>query len=137
MLQKSSEDLSKPDGLSNLFGLKDGGYKLSDVQAQEILQLRLQRLTGLEQEKIVTEYHAIMDTIIDLLDILNNSERVTLIISDELKEIRTQYGDDRRSEIVTDAYDLSIEDLIAPQDMVVTLSNSAIRLSKAFCFFAR
>lgn len=124
MLQKSSEDLSKPDGLSDLFGLKDGGYKLSDVQAQEILQLRLQRLTGLEQEKIVTEYHAIMDTIIDLLDILNNSERVTLIISDELKEIRTQYGDDRRSEIVTDAYDLSIEDLIAPQDMVVTLSNS-------------
>jgi DNA gyrase subunit A len=110
--------------LSDLFGLKDGGYKLSDVQAQEILQLRLQRLTGLEQEKIVTEYHAIMDTIIDLLDILNNSERVTLIISDELKEIRTQYGDDRRSEIVTDAYDLSIEDLIAPQDMVVTLSNS-------------
>ena len=107
-----------------LYGLKEDGYRLSDTQAQEILQLRLQRLTGLEQEKIVTEYHAIMVTIIDLLDILNKSERVTSIISEELTEIRSQYGDDRRSEIVTDAYDLSIEDLIAPQDMVVTLSNS-------------
>jgi DNA gyrase subunit A len=124
MLKKSSQDLSKPDGLSVLYGLKEDGYRLSDTQAQEILQLRLQRLTGLEQEKIVTEYHAIMVTIIDLLDILNKSERVTSIISEELTEIRSQYGDDRRSEIVTDAYDLSIEDLIAPQDMVVTLSNS-------------
>jgi len=124
MLKKSSQDLSKPDGLSVLYGLKEDGYRLSDTQAQEILQLRLQRLTGLEQEKIVTEYHAIMVTIIDLLDILNKPERVTSIISEELTEIRSQYGDDRRSEIVTDAYDLSIEDLIAPQDMVVTLSNS-------------
>jgi DNA gyrase subunit A len=124
MLKKSSDGLSRPDGLSSDFGLKSNGYKLSDVQAQEILQLRLQRLTGLEQEKIVNEYHEIMDTIIDLLDILSNSDRVTTIISDELKEIKSQYGDERRSEIVTDAYDLSIEDLIAPQDMVVTLSNS-------------
>jgi DNA gyrase subunit A len=124
MLKKSSDSLSRPDGLSLDFGLKSNGYNLSDVQAQEILQLRLQRLTGLEQEKIVNEYHEIMDTIIDLLDILSNSDRVTTIISDELKEIKSQYGDERRSEIVTDAYDLSIEDLIAPQDMVVTLSNS-------------
>ena len=124
MLKKSAEGLSRPDGLSSDFGIKSNGYKLSDVQAQEILQLRLQRLTGLEQEKIVNEYHEIMDTIIDLLDILSNSDRVTTIISDELKEIKSQYGDERKSEIVTDAYDLSIEDLIAPQDMVVTLSNS-------------
>ena len=124
MLKKSPDGLSRPDGLSSDFGLKSDEYKLSDVQAQEILQLRLQRLTGLEQEKIVNEYHEIMDTIIDLLDILSNSDRVTTIISDELKEIKSQYGDERKSEIVTDAYDLSIEDLIAPQDMVVTLSNS-------------
>jgi DNA gyrase subunit A len=124
MLKKSADGLSRPNGLSLDFGLKSNGYKLSDVQAQEILQLRLQRLTGLEQEKIVNEYHEIMDTIIDLLNILSNSERVTTIISDELKEIKSQYGDERKSEIVTDAYDLSIEDLIAPQDMVVTLSNS-------------
>ena len=124
MLKKSADGLSRPDGLSSDFGIESNGYKLSDVQAQEILQLRLQRLTGLEQEKIVNEYHEIMDTIIDLLDILSNSDRVTTIISDELKEIKSQYGDERKSEIVTDAYDLSIEDLIAPQDMVVTLSNS-------------
>ncbi len=124
MLKKSSEDLSKPEGLLEIYGLKSNGYKLSDVQAQEILQLRLQRLTGLEQEKIVNEYHEIMDLIIDLLDILAKSERVTSIISQELDDIQKEYGDKRRSEIVVDAQDLSIEDLIAPQDMVVTLSNT-------------
>ncbi|MEK9931778.1 MAG: DNA gyrase subunit A [Methylophilaceae bacterium] len=124
MLKKSSEDLSKPEGLLEIYGLKTNGYKLSDIQAQEILQLRLQRLTGLEQEKIVNEYHEIMDLIIDLLDILAKSERVTSIISQELDDIQKEYGDKRRSEIVVDAQDLSIEDLIAPQDMVVTLSNS-------------
>jgi DNA gyrase subunit A len=124
MLKKSSEDLSKPEGLLEIYGLKANGYKLSDIQAQEILQLRLQRLTGLEQEKIVNEYHEIMDLIIDLLDILAKSERVTSIISQELDDIQKEYGDKRRSEIVVDAQDLSIEDLIAPQDMVVTLSNS-------------
>jgi DNA gyrase subunit A len=124
MLKKSSEDLSKPDGLPKEFGLKDSGYKLSDFQAQEILQLRLQRLTGLEQEKIVTEYKEVMDNIIDLLDILSNSERVTKMISDDLKEMKSEYGDKRRSEIVENAEDLSIEDLITPQEMVVTLSNS-------------
>ena len=124
MLKKSSEDLSKPEGLLEVYGLKTNGYKLSDIQAQEILQLRLQRLTGLEQEKIVNEYHEIMDLIIDLLDILAKSERVTSIISQELDNIQKEYGDKRRSEIVVDAQDLSIEDLIAPQDMVVTLSNT-------------
>ena len=124
MLKKSSEDLSKPEGLLDIYGLKTNGYKLSDIQAQEILQLRLQRLTGLEQEKIVNEYHEIMDLIIDLLDILAKSERVTSIISQELDDIQKEYGDKRRSEIVVDAQDLSIEDLIAPQDMVVTLSNT-------------
>jgi DNA gyrase subunit A len=124
MLKKASEDLSKPDGLPKQFGLKDGGYKLSDLQAQEILQLRLQRLTGLEQEKIVSEYQEVMNTIVDLLDILSNSKRVTKMISDDLVEMKLEYGDKRRSEIVENAEDLSIEDLITPQEMVVTLSNS-------------
>ena len=124
MLQKTSTGLSKPKGLSDKFGLTEKGYKLSDNQAQEILQLRLQRLTGLEQEKIVTEYKSILDVISDLLDILENAERVTKIIQTELDEIKTQYGDDRRSEIIEDAYDLSIEDLITPQDLVVTISNT-------------
>ncbi|MDC0422741.1 DNA gyrase subunit A [Methylophilaceae bacterium] len=124
MLKKSSDNLSRPDGLSKDYGLKQNGYGLSENQAQEILQLRLQRLTGLEQEKIVNEYREIMDTILDLMDILSKSERVTSIITTELNEIRTQYGDKRRSEIVANAQDLSIEDLITPQDMVVTLSNT-------------
>ena len=124
MLKKSSEELSRPDGLSKNYGLKPEGYRLSDNQAQEILQLRLQRLTGLEQEKIVKEYREIMDTILDLMDVLSNSQRVTSIITTELDEIKTQYGDKRRSEIVINAQDLSIEDLITPQDMVVTLSNT-------------
>jgi DNA gyrase subunit A len=124
MLKKASEDLSKPDGLAKQFGLKEGGYKLSDLQAQEILQLRLQRLTGLEQEKIVSEYQEVMNTVVDLLDILSNSERVTKMISDDLEEMKSEYGDKRRSEIVENAEDLSIEDLISPQEMVVTLSNS-------------
>ena len=124
MLQKTSTGLSKPDGLSDKFGLTEKGYKLSDNQAQEILQLRLQRLTGLEQEKIVSEYKNVLEVISDLLDILENSERVTKIIKTELDEIKAQYGDDRRSEIIEDAYDLSIEDLITPQDLVVTISNT-------------
>ena len=124
MLQKTTSGLSKPDGLSDKFGLTEKGYKLSDNQAQEILQLRLQRLTGLEQEKIVSEYKNILEVISDLLDILGNAERVTKIIETELDEIKAQYGDDRRSEIVEDAFDLSIGDLITPQDLVVTISNT-------------
>ena len=124
MLQKTSTGLSKPDGLSDKFGLTEKGYKLSDNQAQEILQLRLQRLTGLEQEKIVSEYKNILEVISDLLDILGNAERVTKIIETELDEIKAQYADDRRSEIIEDAFDLSIEDLITPQDLVVTISNT-------------
>ena len=124
MLQKTTTGLSKPDGLSDKFGLTEKGYKLSDNQAQEILQLRLQRLTGLEQEKIVSEYKNILEVISDLLDILGNAERVTKIIETELDEIKAQYADERRSEIIEDAFDLSIEDLITPQDLVVTISNT-------------
>jgi DNA gyrase subunit A len=124
MLRRAAMEAARPDGLSVDFGLTPNGYKLSDVQAQEILQMRLQRLTGLEQDKIVNEYKEVMDVIADLLDILANASRVTTIISDELTEIRRQFGDKRRSEIVANAQDLSLEDLITPQDVVVTLSHT-------------
>ena len=124
MLKKGDTSQYRPEGLLSVYGLKENGYKLSDIQAQEILQMRLQRLTGLEQDKIVNEYKEIMDVIADLIDILNKPDRVTTIIKTELAEIKDAYGDDRRSEIIENAEDLSIEDLIAPQDMVVTLSHT-------------
>ncbi|SNR70675.1 DNA gyrase subunit A [Methylobacillus rhizosphaerae] len=124
MLKRAAMEASRPEGLSVDFGLTPDGYRLSDVQAQEILQMRLQRLTGLEQDKIVNEYKEIMDVIADLLDILARAERVTQIIVEELVAILNQFGDERRSEIVHNAQDLSLEDLITPQDVVVTLSHT-------------
>lgn len=124
MLKRAAMEASRPEGLSVEFGLSATGYWLSDVQAQEILQMRLQRLTGLEQDKIVNEYKEVMDLIADLLDILAKPERVTAIIVDELTEIQKQFGDERRSEIEQNTQDLSLEDLITPQDVVVTLSHS-------------
>lgn len=124
MLKRAAMEASRPDGLSVDFGLTPNGYKLSDVQAQEILQMRLQRLTGLEQDKIVNEYKEVMDIIADLLNILATPSRVTQMISEELSAIRQQFGDKRRSEIVHNAQDLSLEDLITPQDVVVTLSHT-------------
>jgi len=119
-----SGDAYRPMGLAPEYGLKVDGYHLSDVQAQAILDLRLQRLTGLEQDKIVTEYREVIDRITDLLDILDKPGRVTLIIGEELATIRNQFGDKRRSEIVEDAASFSLEDLITPQDVMVTLSNT-------------
>jgi DNA gyrase subunit A len=124
MLSRVS-DASRPEGLAPEFGLvKGAGYHLSDAQAQAILELRLQRLTGLEQDKIVGEYREVMDKIADLLDILAKPERVTQIIGDELAAVKAQFGDKRRSEIITHTHDMSMEDLIAPEDVVVTLSHS-------------
>lgn len=120
-------DASRPESLAPELGMSGQGehraYWLSDVQAQAILELRLQRLTGLEQDKIVSEYREVMDRIIDLLDILAKPERVTQIISDELAAIKAQYGDKRRSEIVTHTQDMSMEDLITPENVVVTMSH--------------
>jgi DNA gyrase subunit A len=119
----------RPEGLGAEFGLVAGGadaasgYRLSEDQAQAILELRLQRLTGLEQDKIRDEYKEVMLTIADLLDILDKPERITAIIGDELRHIKEEFGDRRRSEIITVAEDISLEDLIAPQDMVVTFSH--------------
>ena len=128
-------DAFRPENLPRHYGLQtDGLYKLSDDQAQEILQMRLQRLTGLEQDKIVNEYKEVMEQIADLLDILARPERVTTIISDELIAARNEYGegnkDKRRSTIEINAQDLGTEDLIAPQDMVVTLSHSGYMKSQ-------
>ncbi|MGA9664849.1 MAG: DNA gyrase subunit A [Gallionella sp.] len=126
MLSRVS-DASRPEGLLPQFGLvgkgKTSGYFLSDAQAQAILELRLQRLTGLEQDKIVGEYREVMDRITDLLDILAKPQRVTQIIHDELVAVKAQFGDKRRSEIITHTQDMSMEDLIAPEDVVVTLSH--------------
>src|SRR5215213_5995795 len=130
MLARSSNPLSRPEGISAEFGLQSRGYKLSDVQAQRILEMRLQNLTALEQDKIVTEYRETMDKIVDLLDILSNPARVTKIISDELAHIREQYVDERRSEIVTTTQDLGMEDFIAAEDVVVTLSHGGYMKSQ-------
>ena len=127
MLQRAAAESARPDGLPLEFGWQASsamsGYKLSDAQAQAILELRLQRLTGLEQDKITAEYREVMDLIVDLLDILANPPRVTEIIRTELAAIGDQFGDKRRSEIVAQGVDLSMEDLIAPEEMVVTLSH--------------
>lgn len=119
----------RPESLEREFGLgQDGLYRLSDTQAQEILQMRLQRLTGLEQDKIVAEYRDIMAAIEDLLDILAKPARVSTIIGDELTALKTEFGQSkkgmRRSTIEYSAQDLSTEDLITPTDMVVTLSHT-------------
>jgi DNA gyrase subunit A len=124
MLARADVGDSRPEGMSPEFGMHEDGYHLSDIQAQRILEMQLQRLTGLEQDKIVSEYKEVMDTIADLLDILGHPERITAIISKELNETRDEFGDARRSEIVLNAQDLSMEDLIAPEDVVVTLSHS-------------
>jgi DNA gyrase subunit A len=119
----------RPDGLEKEFGMgHDGLYRLSETQAQEILQMRLQRLTGLEQDKIVAEYKEVMAVIEDLLDILAKPERVSVIIGEELTSIKTEFGQSklgaRRSIVEYSAQDLSTEDLITPTDMVVTLSHT-------------
>ncbi len=124
-----SADDYRPDGLERSFGMQEGGlYRLSETQAQEILQMRLQRLTGLEQDKIIAEYKEVMALIDDLLDILAKPERVSSIIADELTAVRTEFGQTkvgaRRSQIEHNAQDLATEDLITPTDMVVTLSHT-------------
>src|SRR5947207_6023639 len=122
MLKRALADASRPVGLPPEFGWQKGGYRLAAGQAQAILDLRLQRLTGLEQEKVTTEYREVMELIANLLDILAKPGRVTQIGQDALNGIREQFGDKRRSEIIAQGIDLSVEALIAPADMVVTMS---------------
>ncbi|MFA7665337.1 MAG: DNA gyrase subunit A [Burkholderiaceae bacterium] len=126
MLERAGSDIAafQPDGLDPAVGLRGDVYRLSETQAQEILQMRLQRLTGLEQDKIVQEYREVIGQITDLLDILARPERITQIIVDDLAGIKAEYGDVRRSRIELNATEIDTEDLITPQDMVVTLSHS-------------
>lgn len=130
MLERADSDASRPLDLADGFGLVDGGYRLSEIQAQAILDLKLQRLTGLEQEKIIKEYGEILEAIIDLLDILSRPERLMQVIKEELEDIRDRYGDERRTEILEDQLDLSMEDLITEEDVVVTLSHAGYAKSQ-------
>ncbi|MDX1519817.1 MAG: DNA gyrase C-terminal beta-propeller domain-containing protein, partial [Gammaproteobacteria bacterium] len=131
MLKKTGSDASRPEDLPGEFGLTDGGYRLSDNQAQAILDLKLQRLTGLEQEKIIKEYGELLETINDLLDILARPERLMQVIRNELQEIDERYGDDRKTEIIEDHQDLRMEDLITEEDVVVTLSHAGYAKSQS------
>ena len=123
MLSRAGAESSRPEGLSQEFGLVNGRYKLSEAQAQAILDLRLHRLTGLEQDKIIDEYRQLLETIADLLDILASADRLMQVIRDELVVVRDQYGDKRRTEINATHEDLSLEDLITDEPVVVTLSH--------------
>lgn len=130
MLKRAGSDASRPENLGDEFGLSDDGYRLSDTQAQAILDLKLQRLTGLEQDKIIKEYGELLETIADLMDILARPERLMQVIRDELIDIRERYGDDRRTEIIEDQHELSMEDLISEEDVVVTLSHAGYAKSQ-------
>ena len=123
MLQSTGSDACRPDDLPATFGLSDEGYRLSPLQAQAILELRLHRLTALEQDKILSEFEQLLDVIKYLLYILASPERLMQVIRDELVEMKTQFGDVRRTEIMASQEDLTIEDLITEEDVVVTLSH--------------
>jgi DNA gyrase subunit A len=124
MLERAGPGAARPEELDEQYGLKDdGSYYLSPEQAQAILEMRLNRLTGLEQGRLLDEYREIIDTIGELLEILRDPGRLMQIVRDELIEVRDEYGDDRQTEIIDSQEDLTMEDLITEQDMVVTLSN--------------
>jgi DNA gyrase subunit A len=123
MLQRAGAEASRPDGLGEEFGMVEDSYRLTEKQAQSILDLRLHKLTGLEQEKILNEYREILEKIEDLLDILNREERLMQVIRDELLEAKEQFDNPRRTEIVVDHQDLTVEDLISDEEVVVTLSH--------------
>jgi DNA gyrase subunit A len=124
MLERAGPTATRPEGLAEEIGLTPRGYRLSEVQAQAILDMRLHRLTGLEQDKIVAEYRELLERVLDLSEILAQPARLTAVIRAELVEIRDAYGDARRTEISRDHLNLSTEDLIEPQDVVVTLSHA-------------
>ncbi len=130
MLARSDSDMSRPAWLDSQYGLKDDGYQLSPEQAQAILELRLHRLTGLEQEKIHKEYEDIIEDILALLEILRNPDRLMEVIREELQEVRDRYNDERRTEIIEGEIDMSMEDLIPEEDVVVTISHDGYAKSQ-------
>ncbi|MCZ6712062.1 MAG: DNA gyrase subunit A [Gammaproteobacteria bacterium] len=131
LLSRAGSDACRPDGLGEEFGFRDQLYFLSDAQAQAILDLRLQRLTGLEQGKLMDDYQGILDEIADLQDILGSEPRLFQVIRDELNEISDTYGDERRTEILSSMEDLTAEDLIPEQDLVVTISHQGYAKTQA------
>jgi len=130
MLSRAGAELSRPEDLEQGLGLLHDGYRLSPAQAQAILELRLHRLTGLEQDKIVNEYKGLLDKINDLLDILTSPDRLIQVIREELLEVKDQYGDTRRTEILGTHLDLTLEDLISEENVVVTLSHAGYAKSQ-------
>jgi DNA gyrase subunit A len=130
MLQRAGAEATRPEELPEGFGLLEDGYHLTEKQAQAILDLRLQKLTGLEQDKIISEYEEILERIAELLAILSSSERLMQVIREELEEIREQFGDERRTEIIANQLDLTSEDLIPEEDMVVTISHQGYAKSQ-------
>jgi len=123
MLSAAGNDAARPEWVEPEFGIRDNQYYLTIQQAQAILDLRLHKLTGLEHEKILSEYKALLDVIAELLHILGSPERLMEVIREELELIRDEFGDERRTEITNASHDLSLEDLICEEDVVVTLSN--------------
>ena len=136
MLERSGAESSRPDGLGDAYGLVQGAYRLSDAQAQAILDMRLHRLTGLEQDKIITEYEELLKLIGELLEILGSADRLMEVIVQELNEIKEQYGDQRRTEIISSQEDLTIEDLITEEDVVVTLSHEGYAKSQPITVYS-
>lgn len=123
MLERAGEDACRPEELAECYGMRDGYYHLSPAQAQAILELRLHRLTGLEHDKLIAEYKALLEKIAELLRILGSSERLMEVIREELEAILEEYGDERRTEIMASRKDLTVADLITEEDMVVTISH--------------
>ncbi len=124
LLARAGGATTRPEGLDERFGLVEESYQLSEAQAQAILELRLHRLTGLEQDKIVSEYKDLITLIAQLLEILSNPDRLMAVIKEELVDVRDRFADDRRTEIIANRLDLTLEDLITEEDVVVTLSHS-------------
>ncbi|EAO9317265.1 DNA gyrase subunit A, partial [Salmonella enterica] len=123
MLERAGDDAARPEWLEPEFGVRDGQYYLTEQQAQAILDLRLQKLTGLEHEKLLDEYKELLEQIAELLHILGSAERLMEVIREELELVRDQFGDERRTEITANSSDINIEDLINREDVVVTLSH--------------
>ncbi|MFB3103924.1 MAG: DNA gyrase C-terminal beta-propeller domain-containing protein, partial [Pseudomonadales bacterium] len=123
LLAKTGSDTCRPDDLGEEFGFREGLYYLSEAQAQAILELRLHRLTALEQGKLIEDYQGLVDEIGDLLTILASDERLIEVLKEELGEVRSRYGDERRTEILSTQEDLTVEDLITEEDLVVTISH--------------
>jgi DNA gyrase subunit A len=130
MLANAGPDACRPDDLPEEMGLHDGHYKLSPEQAQAILELRLHRLTGLEQEKLISDYADLIRQIGEFLEILGNQSRLMEVIREELEAIREEYGDERRTEITSSTHDLTVEDLITEEDRVVTISKGGYAKSQ-------